>query len=174
MSDLLADLTHEYRRHKDLADKSLAGLSDEAFFASPGEAVNPPAIIVKHLAGNFHSRWTDFLTTDGEKPTRDRDAEFQITTADTRPHLMADWEAAWTVLFVTLSVLTEADMGKTVPIRGEAHTVRQALLRGLTHTVYHIGQILYAARILNAQGDWLTIKPGASRESRPGYFKKPT
>src|SRR5438034_6748706 len=108
MSELVADIAFEFRRHKGWADKALAGLSDEAFFRRPGEHVNPPALIVKHLAGNLLSRWTDFLTTDGEKPSRDRDNEFVLTAADTRGSLTAAWERGWQVLFDTLSGLTDA------------------------------------------------------------------
>jgi uncharacterized damage-inducible protein DinB len=170
MADLIADLTHEFRRHKALADRALAGLTDEAYFRRPGEAVNPPALIVKHLAGNLRSRWTDFLTTDGDKPTRDRDGEFVLTGEDTRAALTAAWEAGWGALFAALAGLTDADLGQAVTIRGEPHTVRQALVRGLTHAAYHTGQLLYLARLLNPGGDWLTIPPGGSRAHRPGYL----
>jgi hypothetical protein len=174
MPDLIADVTHEFRKHKGYADKALAGLADEAYFHRPGEHVNPIALIIKHLAGNLLSRWTDFLTTDGEKPTRDRDNEFVLTPADTRASLTAAWERGWRVLFDTLSGLSDADLGKTVLIRGEPHRVQQALLRGLDHTAYHVGQILYLARLLNPGAEWLTIPPGASRTHRPagGYLKQ--
>jgi hypothetical protein len=175
MSDLIADVTHEFRKHKGYADKALAGLSDEAYVRRPGAAVNPVALIVKHLAGNLLSRWTDFLTTDGEKPSRDRDNEFVLTPADTRASLTAAWERGWQALFDALAGLTDADLGKTVPIRGEPHRVQQAILRGLDHAAYHVGQILYLARLLNPGGEWLTIPPGASRTHRPagGYLKPP-
>jgi uncharacterized damage-inducible protein DinB len=172
VADLIADVTHEFRRHKDIADKALAGLTDEAYFRRPGEAVNPVALIVKHLAGNLRSRWTDFLTTDGEKPDRDRDGEFTLTERDTRAALTAAWEAGWGALVAALAGLTDADLEQTVTIRGEPHRVRQALLRGLTHAAWHTGQILYVARLLNPGGEWLTIAPGASRQHRPGYLAK--
>src|SRR5687768_7720338 len=105
MSSVISDLTHEFRRHKELADKAIGELSDEAFFRSPAEPVNPVALIVKHLAGNLSSRWSDFLTTDGDKPTRDRDSEFVLTPADSRVSLMARWERGWKTLFDTLSRL---------------------------------------------------------------------
>ena len=169
MSDFLADVRHEFQRHKALADKSLAELDDEQFFRAPGEAVNPVALIVKHLAGNLSSRWTDFLTTDGDKPTRDRDAEFVLTERDTRPNLLAAWERGWTVLFATLSGLSDADLDKSITIRGENHTSRQAILRGMTHVAYHTGQILYLVRLLRPQAPWLTIAPGQSRAFRQKY-----
>jgi hypothetical protein len=151
--DLIADVTFEFRKHKGWADRALAGVPDEAFFRRPAEHVNPPALIVKHLAGNLRSRFTDFLATDGEKPSRDRDAEFVLTAADTRESLTAAWEAGWRALFDTLAGLTDADLGRTVTIRGEPHTVQQALLRGLDHAAYHVGQLLYLARLLNPSGE---------------------
>lgn len=172
MPDLIADVTHEFRKHKGYADKALAGMADDAFFHRPGELVNPVALVVKHLAGNLLSRWTDFLTTDGEKPTRDRDGEFALGPADTRPALTAAWERGWQALLGTLAGLTDADLGKTVLIRGERHTVQQAILRGLDHAAYHVGQILYLARLLNPGGTWVTIPPGASR-THPSQYLKP-
>jgi uncharacterized damage-inducible protein DinB len=172
MDNLLTDLTHEFRRHKDLADRALAQLDDPAFFQRPGEQVNPVALIIKHLAGNFLSRWTDFLTSDGEKATRDRDGEFLLTKGDTRTNLLAAWERGWQVLFDTLGSLKESDLDKRVTIRGEPHTVRQALLRGVTHVAYHTGQVLYLARLLRPESTWLTIAPGQSR-NQPGTYRQP-
>ena len=171
MAGLIADVTHEFRRYKGLADKAMAELPDDAFFRQPGEVVNPIALIVKHVAGNLASRWTDFLTTDGEKPNRNRDGEFALGPADTRPSLLTAWERGWGILFDTLTSLTEADLDKSVTIRGEPHRVQQALLRSVNHTVYHVGQILYLARMFNPGGTWLTIPPGQSRAYKPesGY-----
>ena len=136
MDDFLQDLHHEFRRHKGLADRALAELDDAQFFHRPGPLVNPVALIVKHLGGNLVSRWSDFLTTDGEKPSRDRDGEFLLTEADTRVSLMACWERGWSVLFDTLAGLRDSDLERTVAIRGEPHTARQALLRGMSHVAY--------------------------------------
>ncbi len=172
MDDFLEDVHHEFRRHKGLADRAMAELDDDQFFHRPGPMVNPIALIVKHLAGNMASRWTDFLTTDGEKPGRDRDGEFLITDADTRIRLMALWERGWSTLFDTLAGLTDAELGRTVTIRGEPHSARQALLRGMTHVAYHTGQILYVARLIRPEGDWLTIPPGGSR-GVPGAYRRP-
>src|SRR4051794_15887615 len=169
MSDVLATLAHEYRRHKELADRALAPLSDAEYFRRPAAPVNPVALIVKHLAGNLTSRWADFLTTDGEKPTRDRDGEFVLTDGDTREGLMAAWERGWGVLFDTLAALTDADLSATVTIRGEAHSARQALLRGMSHVAYHTGQVLYLARLLRPDGAWLTVPSGQSRGVPGGY-----
>ena len=173
MTDFISDVTHEFRRHKSLVDRGMAGLADDQFFRAPGETVNSIGLIIKHLAGNLQSRWTDFLTTDGEKPTRNRDGEFTLTFDDTRSYLLAAWERGWATLFQSLSRLTDGDLQKTVTIRGEPHRVRQALLRGLDHVAYHAGQILYLARWLNPSGEWLTIAPGKSREHRRGYLQQP-
>src|SRR5262245_42058725 len=127
MDELVADLRHEFRRYKVVTERAMGQLDDQDFFRRPGELVNPVARIVKHLAGNLASRWSDFLTTDGEKPTRNRDGEFLLTDEDTRENLMAAWERAWGILFDTLSRLTDADLPSKVTIRGEPHTVRQAL-----------------------------------------------
>src|SRR5436190_9049658 len=122
-NSLIADLQHEFHQYRQLAERAMGQLDDEAYFRRIGEQVNPVALIVKHLAGNLLSRWTDFLTTDGEKPTRDRDNEFVLTPADTRGSLTAAWERGWQALFDTLGSLTDADLGRTVFIRGEPHRV---------------------------------------------------
>jgi len=169
MDDFLADLGHEFRRHKGMAERAMAQLDDQDFFHRPGERVNPLALIVKHLAGNMASRWTDFLTTDGEKPTRDRDGEFVLNDEDTRENLMAAWERGWGALFDTLATLSDADLPATVTIRGEAHSARQALLRGMSHVAYHTGQILFLVRLMRPDGAWQTIPPGQSHGASGGY-----
>jgi uncharacterized damage-inducible protein DinB len=168
---LVEDALLELRQYKTLADKALAGLDEAAFFRRPAEHVNPIALIVKHLAGNLTSRWTDFLTTDGEKPTRDRDSEFVLTPADTRASLLVAWDRGWQAVLSTVGSLTSADLTREITIRGEKHTVQQALLRGLNHAAYHVGQILYLARLYAPDRPWLTIAPGKSREHRPGYLR---
>jgi hypothetical protein len=117
----------------------------------------------------MRSRWTDFLTSDGEKPDRNRDSEFTIG-AETREELLAGWEQGWSALYATLAALTDGDLERTVLIRREPHTVSQALLRGLSHATYHVGQLLYLARLHNPDGDWLTIAPGQSGVARAGYL----
>ena len=171
MTNFIADLTHDFRAQKAYADKAMAPLSDEVFIKNPGEAVNPIALIVKHLAGNLKSRWFDVLTTDGEKPTRDRDSEFVLGPDDTRANLLAAWERGWGTLFTTLGQLTDADLGKSITIRGEPHTLQQALIRGFGHAAYHVGQIMYVARLLKPDAPYQTIAPGKSKEHRPGYRK---
>jgi hypothetical protein len=117
------------------------------------------------VAGNLASRWTDFLTTDGDKSWRDRDGEFIIGPGDTRSSLVAAWETGWTAVLQTLAGLHEADLLKTVTIRREPHTVFQAIHRSVTHTSYHVGQIVYLARLMTRDGwEWITIPPGQSRQ----------
>ena len=159
------DLVFSFRKHQEMAEKAFLQLAADEFFRKPGEHSNSVAVLIKHLAGNLTSRWTDFLTTDGDKPGRDRDAEFILGPDDTRERLLAAWEHGWTALFRTLADLEENDCLKNVLIRGEEHTVLQALQRGLTHTVYHVGQIVYLSRLLKT-GDWtwITIAPGQSKE----------
>ena len=173
MSTLITDLTHEFRKQKELADRAVAPLPADAFFRRPGEAVNPIALIVKHLAGNLKSRWYDFLAADGEKPTRDRDAEFVLGPDDTQAGLLAVWERGWGTLFETLAGLADADLDKPITIRGEPHTARQAILRGLTHAAYHVGQILYVARLLKPDAPYLTIPPGGSKSHQAAYRTSP-
>src|SRR6516162_5648031 len=153
----ILDILFSFRKQKDLAEQAFRQVkSDEDFFRKPGEHSNSIAIIIKHVAGNLASRWTDFLTTDGDKPWRDRDAEFVITEADTRASLVKAWEAGWRVLFQTLAGLREEDLQKRITIRGEAHSVLQAIHRSLSHTAYHTGQIVYLSRMLQKEGwEWI-------------------
>src|SRR5579863_3529458 len=125
-----------FRYYKKLAERAMAQVSDDQLFATLDQESNSIAIIVKHMAGNMQSRWTDFLTTDGEKPGRDRDAEFSDPPA-TREALLAVWEAGWQCVFTALEPLTDADLGRTVTIRGEPHSVMQCINRQLAHYPYH-------------------------------------
>src|SRR5262249_15667605 len=115
----LEDIVFSFRKQKELAEQAFGQLTDEEFFPNPGERANSGAVIVKHLAGNLKSRWTDFRTTDGDKPWRDRDAEFVIGPEDTRERLLSAWGEGWAALFGTLSGLGEADLLRRVTIRGE-------------------------------------------------------
>jgi hypothetical protein len=161
----LEDIIFSFRKQKDLAEKAFRQVADDAFFTKLGEHSNSIAIVIKHVAGNLASRWTDFLTTDGDKPWRDRDAEFIIGPEDSKPNLLTAWERGWTVLFQTLSNLQEADLLKKVTIRREEHTVLQAIHRSLTHTSYHAGQIVYLSRLVTKEGwQWITIPPGQSQQ----------
>jgi hypothetical protein len=144
----------QYQEQKTLADAALAKVDDAHFFAhlrEDGDAhTNSIAILVKHISGNYLSRWTDFLTTDGEKPDRDRPREFLHAPGDSRAQIMQRWEEGWRVLFTTLESLHAEDFARTVTIRDEPHTVVKAILRNLLHAAHHIGQIdLLASAFMN-------------------------
>jgi Protein of unknown function (DUF1572) len=153
-----------FRQSKGLADRAMTQVSDEQLFLALGDEENSIAIVVKHMAGNMRSRWTDFLTTDGEKPDRNRDCEF-VYPAATRAELLADWESGWAALFGALEALTDADLGRTVRIRGEAHSVMQAINRAYGHCAYHVGQIvLLAKHFAGPKWQALTIPRNKSAE----------
>ncbi|MDT4967588.1 MAG: hypothetical protein QOJ64_2325 [Acidobacteriota bacterium] len=142
----LADAISTFRDYKKLADKALAQVRDEEFFSQLDEESNSIAIIIKHIAGNMISRWTDFLTSDGEKPDRHRDMEFVIAPETTRDEVIAHWKKGWASLFAALEPLKPEDFDRMVMIRGEAHSLIQAINRQLTHYAYHIGQIVFLAK----------------------------
>lgn len=151
-----------FQYHKSLADRAIAQVSDAALHQALDANTNSIAAIVQHLSGNLASRWTDFLTTDGEKPTRDRDREF-VDAHATRTELLAAWEAAWGQLFGTLAALASDDLERTVVIRGEPHSVPLAIQRSLAHASYHVGQIVILARHwAGEQWTTLTIPRGGS------------
>ncbi|HVZ84947.1 MAG TPA: DUF1572 domain-containing protein [Terracidiphilus sp.] len=160
----LADALPLFRHYKCLADRAIAQVADEHLFAVPDAESNSIAIIVKHMVGNMRSRWTGFLTTDGEKPSRDRDSEF-VDPPATRAALLAEWESGWACFFAALESLTDEDLARTVTIRGEAHSVLQAINRQLAHYPYHIGQIVFLARHFASAG-WqsLSVPRGQSAE----------
>ncbi len=161
--DYLIDTLRELRKLKGLADKATAQLPDEALFAAPDGGGNSIAIVMKHMAGNMHSRWTDFLTTDGEKPDRHRDTEFMLDEDDTAARLRERWQGGWRTTLESIGALTAADLDKSVTIRSELHTVPQAILRQLSHYAYHVGQIVFLARQLTGGGwEYLSIPPGQS------------
>lgn len=152
----LEEAVKELRKIKQQADRAFAQVSDAQFFMQLDEESNSIAIIVKHVGGGLRSRWTDFLTTDGEKPTRHRDTEFVIEQGDTREALMARWEDGWRLLFAGLAALQPEDLGRAITIRGEPHTVLQAINRQLTHQSGHAGQIVLLAKHL-AGKNWQTL-----------------
>src|SRR5262249_8084792 len=159
------EVRRSFRGYKRLADGALAQLSDEEFFRAPDPESNSAALVLKHISGNMRSRWKDLLTTDGEKADRDRDQEFVITPQDTREDLMRRWEEGFKIVFDNLGSLTAEDFTRTVTIRGEPHTILQAMSRSLMHTAYHIGQILYVGKLLRgAQWNILSIPKGKSAE----------
>jgi len=158
------EANHLYRYYKQLGDRAMEQVPDEGLFLALDAESNSIAVIVKHLAGNLRSRWSDFLTSDGEKPDRHRDSEFEAPP-NTRAELMAMWEAGWKTLFNSLATVTDADLTRTITIRGEAHSVMQAINRNITHTAYHVGQIVFLAKHL-AGSKWtaLTIPRGKSAQ----------
>src|SRR5215469_12431517 len=151
-----------FRYYRTLGERAMAQVSDDQLFAALDGESNSIAIIVKHMAGNMRSRWTDFLTSDGEKANRNRDTEFDDPPA-TREGLMAAWNEGWGLLFGALEPLSDADLGRTVTIRGEAHSVMQAINRQVGHYANHLGQIVLLAKHF-AGGQWkpLTIPKNAS------------
>jgi len=160
----LAETLKVLRQYKELADKGLNQLeSDKEFFHEFGPRSHSIAVTIKHVSGNLKSRWFDFLTTDGEKPDRDRDNEFKILPEDTRAALMSKWEEGWGILLDSLSKLRPKDLERTVKIRSEPHSVSLAIQRSVAHTTYHIGQILYLCRLVKTgEWQWLTVPPGTS------------
>lgn len=144
-----------FRQYKTMAERAIAQVSDDQLFASIDSEANSIAILMKHIAGNQRSRWTDFLTSDGEKPDRRRDSEFEEPPA-TREALMQMWEDGWKRLFDALQPLSDADLGRTVPIRGEPHSVMQAINRQIAHYSLHIGQIVLLAKHFAGEG-WKTL-----------------
>jgi uncharacterized protein DUF1572 len=155
-SHYLSEVLRQYRGHKRMAEGALVQLRDEDFFVALDPESNSIAVLVKHLAGNMRSRFTDFLTSDGEKPDRFRDREFIVGPNTTRAEVMGWWEQGWNCVFSAVQALTPADVMRTVFIRQEPHTVVQALNRALGHFAQHIGQIVFLAKHLRAS-DWKTL-----------------
>ena len=169
MTDLASHYLDEVRRqlrgHKRMAENAMAQLTDQDFFATLDPESNSVAVLVKHIAGNARSRFTDFLTTDGEKPDRFRDQEFELTAATTRAEVLDWWDQGWSIVFATLDGLKPDDLTRTVTIRQEPHTVMQALNRALAHYAQHIGQIVFLAKHLrSAEWKTLSIPRGKSEE----------
>jgi hypothetical protein len=156
-----------FRYYKKLAERAMAQSPDEGLFTTPDAESNSIAIIVKHMAGNMRSRWTDFLTTDGEKPDRNRDTEFE-EPPKTRAALLELWERGWKYLFDALEPLTDEDLARTVTIRTEPHSVMQAINRQIAHYAHHVGQIVFLAKHLTARatGKWesLSVPRGQSKQ----------
>ena len=151
----LADSLATFRQYKLLGERAMAQVTDEELAATLDPESNSIALIVKHMAGNMRSRWTDFLTTDGEKADRNRDSEFEAPAAS-RAELMRVWEDGWAYVFRALEPLTEADLSRTVTIRGEAHSVMQAINRQVAHYAMHVGQIVFLAKHYRS-AEWKTL-----------------
>jgi hypothetical protein len=163
-AEFLAAIIDTFEANKRLADRAIEQISDDKLRDALDANTNSIAVIMKHVAGNLRSRWTDFLRTDGEKPDRNRDDEF-VDRFQSRSEILDHWERGWSCLFQALKGLTAADLDQTVTIRGEPHTVPLAISRSLGHTCYHIGQIVQLARHLAGE-NWntLTIPKGGSQE----------
>jgi len=168
----LNDIRRTFRNYKLLGDRAIAQVADEHLHRLADPDANSIAIIVKHLGGNLRSRFADFLTTDGEKPTRNRDDEFEMTGPATREQILGWWEAGWSAVLGALDTLTPADLDKTVHIRKEPFLVVEALNRSVTHAAYHVGQIVFLAKHF-AGSKWssLSIPKNRSAEHVQGQFK---
>lgn len=162
MRNVVASIEGEYRRYRGLAERTFEQLSDEQLVRRPSAESNSIATLIWHVAGNLESRFTDFLTTDGEKPWRDRDGEFQERHA-ARAELLEKWSRGWDVLMDTLAELSDEDLSRTVTIRGVALTAAEALHRLVAHTASHVGQITYVGKLLQGDAwDYLSIPPGGT------------
>lgn len=160
----LEDSIASLRAYKKMADKAIAQLHEDEFFITLDEEANSVAVIMKHMAGNMFSRWTDFLTTDGEKPNRNRDMEFVIEPKTSKADVIAYWEQGWQRVFEALEPLKAEDLEKKVLIRGEEHTVIQAINRQLMHYASHIGQIVFLAKHFRSS-EWKTLSIPRNRSA---------
>ena len=172
---MIENFVKEYQSYRRIGEKALAQVSDDALNRVIGTDNNSVAMIVRHISGNLRSRFTDFLTSDGEKPWRDRDSEFADVTYD-RQAVEQMWAEGFQVVENELAALTDADLDRQVTIRNVPHTVHEALCRSVAHTAYHVGQIVLLARILNeGEWQWISIPRGKSQDYNlnPTMEKKP-
>jgi len=163
-----SDAILSFRNYKKMAERAIEQICEEEFFELIDAEANSIAIVVKHIAGNLHSRWTDFLTTDGEKESRKRDTEFELI-GDTRESLMEFWKSGWKTLFENIEPLTVDDFSRTVTIRGEPHTIVEAINRQMTHYAYHVGQIVLLAKHFRST-DWKTLSVPKNRSAEFNQF----
>ena len=172
-SHYLDEARRQFRGHKRLAESAMAQLNDEDLFITLDPEANSVAIIVKHLAGNMRSRFVDFLTSDGEKPDRNRDQEFELSGQTTRAHVMRCWEEGWAHVFNAVDSLKPEDLSRTVFIRAEPHSVLQAINRQIAHYAYHCGQIVFLAKHLRST-EWksLSVPRGQSDEFNRRMLEK--
>lgn len=168
IENYLSDAIASFRNYKKLAERAMEQISDEEFFKQIDEESNSLAIIVKHIAGNLKSRWTDFLVADGEKDFRDRDNEF-VAEVNTRESLMGFWEEGWQILFNELGELKAEDFSKTITIRQQKHTICEAINRQLTHYAYHIGQITFLAKHFKST-EWKNLSVPKNKSSQFNSF----
>lgn len=162
--EYLEDAISSFRAYKKLADKAISQTKDDELFVKLDEEANSIAVVIKHMAGNMISRWTDFLNTDGEKPDRNRDMEFVIEENANKSDLLAFWERGWKCVFDAIEPLTPEDFGKRVMIRGQEHTIVQAINRQLMHYSYHIGQIVFLAKYFRSS-DWQSLSIPRNRSA---------
>jgi uncharacterized damage-inducible protein DinB len=172
MNPQIGDIKSVFASQKRLAEKAMEQLSDDQLHEPLHPETNSIAVIVKHVAGNMRSRWTGFLTSDGEKPWRDRDSEF-VDTFASRDEILNVWETGWQTVYATLDTMTDDDLSRPVFVRGEEHTALRAILRQLDHYGYHIGQIVLIARVLAGE-KWkvLSIPRGESKQYNERVWKK--
>src|SRR5262249_38465324 len=167
----LEDVLNTFREYKKLSERAFAQLDDADFFRAIDPESNTIAVIIKHLAGNMLSRWTDFLTSDGEKPERNRDMEFVMLPETTKAEMIAYWEKGWQCTFAAIEPLTADDLLRTVTIRGQEHTVIQAINRQVAHYANHIGQIVFLAKHLKA-GAWESLSVPKNRSAEFNTYLK--
>lgn len=168
----LKDVVDQFRNLKRNADGAISQITDAQLFSQIDDESNSIAIIMKHVAGSLRSRWTDFLTSDGEKANRKRDSEFVIEEGESKNSLLEKWEAGWRCVFGALESLTPDDLDRTISIRGEPYSVVKAIHRSLTHIAYHVGQIVYLAKHL-AGPRWRTLSvPRGKSEEFTAEMKK--
>jgi len=173
MNSYLTSIKKQFEYYKSLGDKTFSQLNDDQLFYQYNDESNSIAIITKHLVGNMLSRWTDFLTTDGEKEWRNRDDEFSDSIR-TRAELLATWEKGWECLFNAITQLTQDDLGKEIFIRNMGHTVVEAINRQLAHYSYHIGQLVFIGKLVtNDSWESLSIPKGNSKAYNNDKFNKP-
>jgi len=170
--DFLDSTRKMFRYYEHLGRRTLDQLSDDQITHEPGDGSNSIEVLVRHLSGNMLSRWTDFLTSDGEKPWRDRDSEFEAPD-DTRAELEERWDRGWACLFGALDALSTDDLDRTVRIRNLEHTVIEAIQRQLGHYAYHVGQIVYVGRLMRGEAwETLSVARGASKEYNAKEFAR--
>jgi len=173
MNSYLPSIKKQFEYYKSLGDKTFAQVTDEQLFYQCNEESNSIAVIVKHIVGNMLSRWTDFLTTDGEKEWRNRDEEF-TDSINTRAELQGTWEKGWECLFHAINQLSEEDLHKEIFIRNMGHTIVEAINRQLAHYSYHIGQLVFIGKLVtNDNRESLSIPKGTSKTYNTDKFRKP-
>jgi Protein of unknown function (DUF1572) len=167
----LDDALKTFRDYKKLAERAFAQISDEDFFRTIDDESNSIAVNMKHMAGNMLSRWSDFLTTDGEKPERDRDMEFVMLPETTKDDLWAYWQKGWKCTLDAIEPLKQEDLMRTITIRGQDHTVIQAINRQLAHYAYHVGQIVYLAKHFKSS-EWQSLSVPKNKSAEFNVYLK--